>query len=78
MAASKGPGVAGGEDKAAFWDAIGGIQGRLEEVAAIIVEVAEEGRVVAVVCAEAADEAGTGDEAKPAAADGGGTREGGG
>jgi hypothetical protein len=78
MAASKGPGVAGGEDKAAFWDAIGGIQGRLEEVAAIIAEVAEEGRVVAVVCAEAGAEAGVGGEAAPAPGDGAGAGKGGG
>jgi hypothetical protein len=72
MAAPKGPDVAGGEDEAALWDAIRGLEGRLEEEAAIIAKVAKEGRVVA------ADEVGVGDEAKPAAADGRCAREGGG
>jgi hypothetical protein len=57
-------------------DAIGGLQGRTEGTTSVLVEEAEEGRIAAVPEAEAAKEAGVGDEAAPALADGGGPREG--
>jgi hypothetical protein len=66
--------------EAAWRDAIGGLHGRVEGDAGIILgEEAEEGRGVAtvVVAAEAAGEGGVGDETTPALAGGGGAREGG-
>jgi hypothetical protein len=64
MAASEGhEAVLGGdrEGEAAFRDAIGGLHGRQEEAFAHLSdEAAEEGRIAAVVCAEAAGEAGVG------------------
>ena len=59
MAASKEMGaeaVVELQGEAAVRDAVGGLQGRFEDE--ICVEEAEEGRVAAVVEAEAADEAG--------------------
>ena len=59
-------------------DTVGGIHGRLVgDASAVMDEVTEEGRAVAVVLAEAVDEAGVGDEKAPALADEGGAGEGG-
>ena len=57
-------------------DTIGGLQSRLEGITPIPIEETEEGRLAAVAEAEAAEEAGVGDEAAPALADGRGAGEG--
>ena len=80
MAASKeteAVAVVGLQGEAAGRDTIGGLQGRSEGVVIPVEEETEEGRVTAVVDAEAAEEGGVGDEAAPALADGGGAGEGG-
>jgi hypothetical protein len=80
MATSKGYGavvvVVTLQGEAPGRDAIGGLQGRKEGTTSVLFEEAEEGRIAAVPEAEAAEEAGVGDEAAPALADGGGPREG--
>jgi hypothetical protein len=80
MATSKGHGavvvVVTLQGEAPGRDAIGGLQGRTEGTTSVLVEESEEGRIAAVPEAEAAEEAGVGDEAAPALADGGGPREG--
>ena len=58
-------------------DTVGGLQSRYEAFVDVSVEETEEGRVAAVVAAEAAEEARLGDEVEPVLADGGGAREGG-
>jgi uncharacterized protein with PIN domain len=80
MAAAKGQEAVTNVDregKTALGDPIGGVQDRLEaEVMTISDEEAKEGRVAAVVYAEAAGEAGVRGEAAPAPGDGGGAGEG--
>jgi hypothetical protein len=68
-----------GKEKRSCGTRLGGIQERLEEEVVITSDdEAEEWMVAAVVCTEAADEEGVGDEAAPALVDGRGAREGGG
>jgi hypothetical protein len=78
MTASEGHEEVAPQAEAPGRDAIGSIQSGSEGFAAISFEEAEEGRVAAVVEAEAADESGVGDQAAPELADDGCAREGGG
>lgn len=66
------------QEEAFARDEVGRVRsGHEADVAKVSVEKAEQGRVSAVVEADAAGEAGVGDEAAPAVADKGGAREGG-
>jgi hypothetical protein len=67
---------AGRQREASGVDTVGGLQGGHEGQTFRSFEETEQWRVAAVVEAEAAEEAGVGDEASPALADGGGAGEG--